>query len=493
MQSFRPATRSRTGCLTCRRRRKKCDEHKPQCHNCLRNSLECDGYQTRIAWEPGKRRRNVQRSMRAQDDREEEQLSDKSSPGPQRPTPVHEALVPKPRPSLPSLIDGVETVSEKRLYHHFSSVLTQLLVLQNSNDCNPIATAILPLSAFNKGLLSLVMAVSAAHYLKLMQFEGNSVGTSEYLEIQRLKWKFFGQGTRIHGKLIQELYADEAVSVSDSGCTIALANTMLLCQFNTGEGGFDGGWKMHLDAAQELVKCLRQRSSTSNMNSSSTTVLEDWFLYHKLIARVTENEPSHYPSHINAFSNPHPILIGSQDGLLLIVERIMDLKLQMLTEQNSSVPSFSGLTFGLEISGCLEAWDYQYPTPQQRIVGECYRWAAFILLYATVYKCQVHDMKIQTALQGGLTHLDDLCDTYNAQICALFPMFIFGVSATSLEARNQIRKKMDAYYQWSGLGNILESKILLELWWQKCEQIKDTEWWQWREFALDTGLYPILT
>ncbi|KAF4983909.1 hypothetical protein FZEAL_786 [Fusarium zealandicum] len=36
-----PIIRSRTGCYTCRRRKKKCDEKKPICSGCKRNKLEC--------------------------------------------------------------------------------------------------------------------------------------------------------------------------------------------------------------------------------------------------------------------------------------------------------------------------------------------------------------------------------------------------------------------------------------------------------------------
>ncbi|KAF6785726.1 C6 zinc finger domain protein [Colletotrichum sojae] len=39
-------TRDRTGCVTCRARRLKCDEGKPKCHNCTRLNLECGGYVT---------------------------------------------------------------------------------------------------------------------------------------------------------------------------------------------------------------------------------------------------------------------------------------------------------------------------------------------------------------------------------------------------------------------------------------------------------------
>lgn len=36
--------RNRTGCLTCKRRKKKCDEGRPVCNNCLRTSYVCEGY-----------------------------------------------------------------------------------------------------------------------------------------------------------------------------------------------------------------------------------------------------------------------------------------------------------------------------------------------------------------------------------------------------------------------------------------------------------------
>ncbi|KAL1887686.1 hypothetical protein Cpir12675_006457 [Ceratocystis pirilliformis] len=37
--------RTKTGCLTCRRRKKKCDEKKPECANCTKGGFHCAGYQ----------------------------------------------------------------------------------------------------------------------------------------------------------------------------------------------------------------------------------------------------------------------------------------------------------------------------------------------------------------------------------------------------------------------------------------------------------------
>ncbi|KAF2849016.1 maltose O-acetyltransferas-like protein [Plenodomus tracheiphilus IPT5] len=44
------ANRTKTGCGTCRRRKKKCDEMKPECNNCTRGSFVCEGYANKIPW-----------------------------------------------------------------------------------------------------------------------------------------------------------------------------------------------------------------------------------------------------------------------------------------------------------------------------------------------------------------------------------------------------------------------------------------------------------
>ncbi|RDW77508.1 hypothetical protein BP6252_05561 [Coleophoma cylindrospora] len=42
--------RARTGCQTCKRRKLKCDEGKPECRACLNRGIECEGYAQRIAF-----------------------------------------------------------------------------------------------------------------------------------------------------------------------------------------------------------------------------------------------------------------------------------------------------------------------------------------------------------------------------------------------------------------------------------------------------------
>ncbi|KAF7173964.1 hypothetical protein CNMCM5623_006239 [Aspergillus felis] len=45
------SNRTKTGCMTCRRRKKKCDEQHPACNNCLRGGFLCEGYSSRSTWQ----------------------------------------------------------------------------------------------------------------------------------------------------------------------------------------------------------------------------------------------------------------------------------------------------------------------------------------------------------------------------------------------------------------------------------------------------------
>ncbi|ODQ55436.1 hypothetical protein SAICODRAFT_5383 [Saitoella complicata NRRL Y-17804] len=45
--------RTKTGCMTCRKRRIKCDETKPTCRNCAKSKRACEGYGVRVSFREG--------------------------------------------------------------------------------------------------------------------------------------------------------------------------------------------------------------------------------------------------------------------------------------------------------------------------------------------------------------------------------------------------------------------------------------------------------
>ncbi|CAG8010956.1 unnamed protein product [Penicillium salamii] len=47
------STRSHTGCWTCKRRRRRCDNERPECRNCRERDVDCEGYEVRLKWGAG--------------------------------------------------------------------------------------------------------------------------------------------------------------------------------------------------------------------------------------------------------------------------------------------------------------------------------------------------------------------------------------------------------------------------------------------------------
>lgn len=48
-----PMSRSRSGCATCKRRHRKCDETKPSCLQCQAQNIVCEGYDLVLRWDAG--------------------------------------------------------------------------------------------------------------------------------------------------------------------------------------------------------------------------------------------------------------------------------------------------------------------------------------------------------------------------------------------------------------------------------------------------------
>ncbi|KAJ0415908.1 hypothetical protein BJY00DRAFT_292698 [Aspergillus carlsbadensis] len=43
-------TRTLTGCYTCRERKLKCDDRRPECQRCSALGLDCQGYAPKLSW-----------------------------------------------------------------------------------------------------------------------------------------------------------------------------------------------------------------------------------------------------------------------------------------------------------------------------------------------------------------------------------------------------------------------------------------------------------
>jgi Fungal specific transcription factor domain/Fungal Zn(2)-Cys(6) binuclear cluster domain len=192
--------RTRTGCLACRRRRKKCDEAKPICIGCLRNQLEC-------TW-PIDKLPHHEASQPNRESRRRGRQSEASSPGGRDYGPVQSPGIsavagirneggidsdtdvflsvtgtsPEDTASLQGLSpQTLEWNPETELYlgatraplvHSSSRLLlrhylesTSALLAAKPMRTNPFVTLIMPLAHCDDLLMHAILALSGTHYI----------------------------------------------------------------------------------------------------------------------------------------------------------------------------------------------------------------------------------------------------------------------------------------------------------------------------------------
>jgi hypothetical protein len=144
---FRPykrvnAKRTTSGCLSCRARHTKCDEHRPICGSCTRNYLLC-------SWTKGSSKGSELSPSRP------ERCSQKV------PAPPY-LNVPSPRyaPSHWPRLHG--RLNEQNLLRHYIDRSARRLIVRDGSN-NPFLTYVLPLAQQSDAFLHVVLAISASH------------------------------------------------------------------------------------------------------------------------------------------------------------------------------------------------------------------------------------------------------------------------------------------------------------------------------------------
>lgn len=158
-------TRTRRGCLTCRVRKKKCDERKPRCAACRRNMLPCE-------WPAGLIRNACKKDSRI--------FLCTDAPGNEGGQ-INHALqvIPNGRHGACNL-----TPYSTTLLGHFLTETINLFAATPSEQ-NPFMTILLPLSHVDDLLLHSLLAFSGAH-LAQKEIFGDKIATSMRLHYSKV-------------------------------------------------------------------------------------------------------------------------------------------------------------------------------------------------------------------------------------------------------------------------------------------------------------------
>ncbi|EPS45893.1 hypothetical protein H072_165 [Dactylellina haptotyla CBS 200.50] len=447
--------RSKTGCLTCRKRKKKCDEGKPECNNCGKNGYVCEGYSPKTYWRSG---RDSNHRLSAF------------------------------QPTLPALIEGVESDLDRKLLNHFvvtvSSVLSQF-----GDEKNPFKELLLPLAIDNSGLMHSMLCLAASHLAKTDPSVRNAQYHHKDLAIKILK-----QG-------INSLTLQEGSVIDDS----TVATTIVLCLEAICEGDNTGMHSHHMHALNIVANKMNERAIARDIEPHEMKFAQffiEFFRYHIILDGVTNmarrptldlgalgHGPSPAPfmpvANTQLISQPDleeineaGTLIGTLNVLFTNILNITTLRDLIRKRKAESIyPTIDEmmLSKAVEIDEQVRSWrPTQSPTQP---------WRYF---YGMLYQQRsVPDPKIRNAVDEGLKCLAALPPGVYSHSVLLMPVFLLGCAAFDVEQQPEIAKKLDEM-KAAGLHNAIHAQKVVEKIWQLMTEEDETSW-DWEKIIQDFG------
>ncbi|KAH9211680.1 fungal-specific transcription factor domain-containing protein [Leptodontidium sp. 2 PMI_412] len=208
-----PAPRTRTGCLTCRKRKVKCDETKPICGRCIRLLRECtwgDQLQAIPYRQP------------------QDSLTIIFTNGSKTPSLQINSL------SCQNFVIELPNVDRTTIsyIHHFITFCSRFLVYSNDDEGNPFQEELVPLASSSPALLHSMAALAAGHLARSQPQHEMAAAKHYSLALRELN----------------QTLLDPVISRSDS----PLGACLLLCVYEISYSE-NSLWLKHLQGARDLI------------------------------------------------------------------------------------------------------------------------------------------------------------------------------------------------------------------------------------------------
>ncbi|KAK1251854.1 hypothetical protein MKX07_007333 [Trichoderma sp. CBMAI-0711] len=353
--------RSKTGCITCRKRKKKCDEAKPRCMNCEKNAVVCEGYHEKQVWKSGRERAEEERQR-------------------------WENL---PIITMQPIFHGVETAEDKIFWKHYVNHFSNVLTVEGEAK-NAFKDIILQLANRHQGLMHSILAASSKHIdwdtpygIKILQ--SNPTTTKEALQ-QRSEYHHDEGMKRMYAEMNQEM--DKSNPEYKTVLAARYGQMMCLLLQTRAEGNPRGDHRVHLQAYKHLV----QHSPPEDSNF--LTFITEFFQYHiyaddlfwypeKRTERLASEdwEPS-APIH-------PPRLLGVADGLFRHLSEITSIRNAIRVNMAGAVDplvDYTSLYKAAEIDAAIREWTPRWPSGDSRDrVGLLYKQMLWVYLFRTIY------------------------------------------------------------------------------------------------------------
>ncbi|KAE8155020.1 fungal-specific transcription factor domain-containing protein [Aspergillus avenaceus] len=507
-----PIVRVRTGCFTCRRRKKKCDEQRPFCGGCVRNKLHCEwpvnvpstsstrshlhGITEDKAKEdfpgspsvtrtcgtsgsPGSPASAMSPSSTSSSSDAVERLSPPleeqaslvplgfSHATPRSPILGSEAASPVTGNFMSrslSMLPGCSHESYQLLSHYLAT--TAEVMANGSTPVNPFLVQIVPLAFTSDLLLQLVLTQSAAHRAFRCRNDSDEVAQTHYTKALQL----FRKGVT------------EFIDGKESNPLMLTVGALVMCFTETAKGDMNGTIFDHLSAANSLLTRLLSLSDAAVPKDLKDFVIE-YYTYTAAVsmisidARVSHQLLLNFDLEQKARQLLEAEYVGNLCGcwleLLLLIPCIFDLGRQWMMQDGQPVmPTADDIAMFGSLQAQIMQWNpYTFVSPEVYLAGRIFQQAMLLYLYTALgsfsrTKQGMHQGLINVSIAEAMSHLNQLSATARINSGLCWPIAVVGSCLSNAEQQDQLRQRLTTMANFFGLGNMQRTLLLLEHMWQ---------------------------
>ncbi|KFZ03573.1 hypothetical protein V502_10837 [Pseudogymnoascus sp. VKM F-4520 (FW-2644)] len=463
------APRSRKGCMSCRQRKKRCDEGRPACANCLRVNVTCEW--TALT-HVGLRRRRP---------RGAEILETTSPKSPNRSlthgsTPDLDLCDHSTGPAFALSASPALTNDQRYLLTYYIRTLVPTFSVLASPSVYHVSLYV-PMAFQSPGVLNAILASAASHLAKTT------------LGLDRAD--HFGSMAKAHllvcHKHLQEVVNDEANSARNSIETVAIL--MLLVALETQNGSKGAKWQHQLACAGNIVAALGGPQHFIKAGWESQSVFGH-FLYHDFCAMAVDVVRADVDSRRSNISGRLPDwtslcpensfdeelnlgldpLMGCASSLFVKIRQI-----GLLRQLPDS--SLKRLQLYTTLEEHIRGWNIPDRNPAEdtvrevglaaqldlRALAESYRLGALILLYRT---SDVSSTVLSTIAKQIMSYVARIPDGNQVESGLAFPLFMAGGELVGWEDMESCALKLRGIRDRTSLMNIQGIEEILESIWR---------------------------
>ncbi|EXM22916.1 hypothetical protein V3481_006001 [Fusarium oxysporum f. sp. vasinfectum] len=520
--------RVQTGCLTCKRRKKKCDERKPSCGDCRRLCLDCS-WPTERASRPRLNSWTNESWLSAEqvlDLSSETSPSPNPSPGsvqsnvdlsiadllcqmstavpvdgadvditgtlpelswdlttdsgwldilPETPPVAEDSPDTLPSTTLtlytPSLVPDMTSPHDKALLNHYSNIVASVLSRHPNTASNPYLSYLVPMAVSNQLILHCVLALSATHWQKLQP------------DMRDRALYHKGQATQSLAGLLPH--------VDGGSVDVALVSCLLLCMSELFDGT-SAGWKLHLQGAKRLLSTVKSQTGGNLAGHFKFFVKLARFLDSAATTStckpplIDDKTVTTTPEPTEDSSNDDAAVYGIPKELFHMVDRVNNLA----SKRGTRVDEASEALFRQEaemVQGRLDNWAYDYgglagavaslsPTNDDVLhATTAYEWALRLRLHQITEGYSLTE-KVFECVQHILDSAQKIRYGSPLESCLLFPLVMAGGACNCLEQRMVVQDRLMIMERTCGFGYVHQSRELVETVWKRRETETMVNW-----------------